>query len=79
MEKLKAKYLGETDAFGLENGVIYDVISVELGVADTKWFRIVLEDDDDDGSGTPGYLYPEWAFEIISLDEDEKKYFPEMD
>lgn len=61
---MKARFLGKTDPLALTNGTIYDVISVETGPADTKWYRIALEDDDDDGSGTAGYLYPEEDFKI---------------
>lgn len=60
---MKAKYIGETDPLGLTNGDIYEVISVEEGPAGTKWYRIELADDDDDGSGLPGYLYYAKLFE----------------
>ena len=62
---MKVRYLGETDILGLTHHAVYEVITVEDGPADTKWYRIVLEDDDDDGSGLEGYLY--WAddFEIV--------------
>lgn len=62
---MKAKFLGETDVLSLTCGEIYDILSVELGPDDSKWFRVVLEDDDDDESGLPGYLYPAEDFEIV--------------
>lgn len=46
--------------FSLIQGKIYDVIDVEDGL-----YRIIDEDDDDDGSGVPGYLYPPALFEIV--------------
>ena len=41
-------------------GKIYDVLDVEEG-----WYRIVDEDEDDDASNIPGYLYPPNLFEIV--------------
>ncbi len=67
---MKVRYLGETDILGLTHHAVYEVIAVEDGPADTKWYRIVLEDDDDDGSGLEGYLYPADAFVAA---EDEAK------
>ncbi len=45
--------------FSLIQGKIYDVIDVEDGL-----YRII-DEDDDDGSGVPGYLYPPALFEIM--------------
>ena len=63
---MKVKYLGETDPLALTKGEVYDVIAVEYGPANTKWYRIALENDDDDGSGVAGYLYSENDFAIMN-------------
>ena len=62
---MKARYTGETDPLGLTKNEVYEVISVEEGPANTEWYRIVLEDDDDDGSDVAGYLYAAGAFESV--------------
>lgn len=59
------RYRGESNPLALTKGAEYEVISIEMGPADSRWYRIVLEDDDDDGSGVPGYLYPAELFEIV--------------
>lgn len=56
---MKVKYLGESNPFALLNGKVYDVISVEDGPGDTKWYRIVDETEED-------YLYIDEDFEIVS-------------
>ncbi|MGN1399343.1 MAG: hypothetical protein ACI4WG_05045 [Erysipelotrichaceae bacterium] len=53
MERLKVKWLGKTDNFGLIEGKIYEVISIEK-----EWYRIVDETGED-------YLYPPEKFEIV--------------
>ncbi|MDR1708615.1 MAG: hypothetical protein LBS70_02725 [Candidatus Accumulibacter sp.] len=50
---MKVRYTGESDPFGLINGKVHDVLSVE-----DEWYRIVDETDDD-------CLYPPDVFEII--------------
>jgi hypothetical protein len=50
---LKVRYIKETKGGGLNNGQIYDVISVEEG-----WYRIIDNSDED-------YLYPPELFEIV--------------
>ena len=62
---MKARFLGETDPLSLKNGEVYDVISIETGPAGTQWFRIALENDDDDGSELKGYLYSAASFEGV--------------
>jgi hypothetical protein len=57
---MKIRFLGETGATTLVHGKVYDVISIEDG-----WYRIIDEDEDDDASGIPGYLYPPNLFEIV--------------
>lgn len=52
-EKIIVKYLGKTDAFALNNGKFYEVISIER-----NWFRIIDETGED-------YLYPPELFEIV--------------
>lgn len=62
---MKVRYKGKTDPIGLKNGKEYEVLAVVGEPKEYKWYRIALETDDDDGSGIPGYLYPEGDFEII--------------
>lgn len=50
---MKAKFLGKFDTLALENGKIYDVVSIEKG-----WLRIMTELGED-------YLFPPEHFEII--------------
>lgn len=52
-KRLIVKYLGKTDAFALNNGKFYEVISIER-----NWFRIIDETGED-------YLYPPELFEIV--------------
>lgn len=59
MERLKVKWKGKTDYFGLTNGKIYDVLSVEKG-----WYRIVDETGED-------YLYPPEKFEQVNETENK--------
>lgn len=53
---MRARYLGEP-LVALEQGKIYDVISVEKG-----WLRIMTEIGDD-------YLFPPNLFEVIDDDK----------
>ena len=53
MTPKKVKYLGELDTVALDDGKIYDVISIEKG-----WYRIMTELDED-------YLFPPELFEIV--------------
>lgn len=62
---MKVRFIGETSPLFLTHNDVYEVISIEDGPGESKWYRVVLEDDDDDGSGTPGYLYSAEAFEIV--------------
>ena len=71
------RYKGESNPLALTKNMEYEVISIEIGTADSKWYRIVLEDDDDDGSGVPGYLYPAGDFEIVRDSQQEVKYLGE--
>ena len=57
---MKVEFLGNTGATTLINGKVYEVISVEQG-----WYRIIDEDQDDDDSDVPGYLYPPELFKIV--------------
>jgi hypothetical protein len=50
---LRVRYIKETKGGGLNNGEIYDVLSVEKG-----WYRIIDSSDED-------YLYPPDEFEIV--------------
>ena len=50
---MKVRYIGKTKGGGLNNGEIYEVLSVEKG-----WYRIIDSSDED-------YLYPPEEFEII--------------
>lgn len=52
----KVKYLGELDTVALDDGKIYDVISIEKG-----WYRIMTELDED-------YLFPPELFEVVEKD-----------
>lgn len=56
---MEVKYLGETGITTLIHGKIYEVIGIEK-----DWYRIIDEDEDDD-SDIPGYLYPPELFEIV--------------
>ncbi len=58
---MKVKWLGKSDYFGLTNGKIYDVLSVEKG-----WYRIVDETGED-------YLYPPEKFEIVDVISEENQ------
>ena len=49
----KVKYLGGLNTVALDNGKIYDIISIEKG-----WYRIMTELDED-------YLFPPDLFEIV--------------
>ena len=49
----KVKYLGELDTVALDDGKVYDVISIEKG-----WYRIITELDED-------YLFPPELFEVV--------------
>ena len=55
---MKAKYSGQSDSLMLLNGKVYEVISVEDGPSNTKWYRVVDETGDD-------YLYLSDDFEIV--------------
>jgi len=50
---LKVRYIKETKTFGLVNGKIYDVLSIEK-----DWYRIIDTTGED-------YLYPPEEFEIV--------------
>ena len=50
---MKAKYIGETESHTLDNGKIYEILSVERG-----WYRVVDKSGED-------YLYPAEEFEIV--------------
>ena len=50
---MKVRYIKETKNGGLNNGQIYDVLSVEK-----DWYRIIDNSDED-------YLYPPEEFEIV--------------
>lgn len=50
---MKVKFLGKVQTPALENGKVYEVMSVEKG-----WFRIVTELDED-------YLFPPEQFQIV--------------
>lgn len=56
---MKVKYLGEWDTIALEDGKVYNVMSIEKG-----WYRIMTELDED-------YLFPPKLFEIV---EDQEKH-----
>ena len=51
---MKVKYLGKVDTIALEEGKVYEVLSIEMG-----WFRIMTELDED-------YLFPPTQFEIVN-------------
>ena len=53
MDGMKVTYLEESNPLQLENGKIYNVISIERGL-----YRIIDETDED-------YLYPIGMFEIV--------------
>lgn len=55
---MKAKYSGQSDSLMLLNGKVYEVISVEDGPSNTKWYRVIDETGDD-------YLYLSDDFEIV--------------
>lgn len=57
---MRAQYFGESDSLGLEDGKIYDVLSIEGG-----WFRVVDGSEED-------YLYPSDIFQIVDgkIDKD---------
>ena len=61
---MKVKYIGATD-ISLENGKIYDVISIECGS-----YRIVDDTEED-------YLFSPEEFEIVS--DDDRKHLEEKD
>lgn len=50
---MKVKYLGEIKTVALEDGKIYNVMSIERG-----WYRIMTELDED-------YLFPPEHFEVV--------------
>lgn len=50
---MKVKFLGKVQTLALENGKVYEVMSVEKG-----WFRIMTELDED-------YLFPPEQFQIV--------------
>lgn len=50
---MKVKFLGKVQTLALENGKVYEVMSVEMG-----WFRIMTELDED-------YLFPPEQFQIV--------------
>jgi len=57
---MKVKFIGETCVVGLDNGFVYNVISVEKG-----WYRIVDKSGVYPDEKLPGYLYPPELFEIV--------------
>lgn len=59
---MKVRFCGETGATTLIHGRVYDVISISI---EKDWYRIADEDEDDDASDIPGYLYPSNLFEIV--------------
>lgn len=50
---MKVKYLGKVKTVALEDGKIYNIMSIERG-----WYRIMTELDED-------YLFPPEHFEVI--------------
>ena len=50
---MKVKLIGKVQTLALENGKVYEVMSVEKG-----WFRIMTELDED-------YLFPPEQFQIV--------------
>lgn len=50
---MKVKFIGKVQTLALENGKVYEVMSVEKG-----WFRIMTELDED-------YLFPPEQFQIV--------------
>lgn len=50
---MRAKYIGPTESYSLDNGKVYDILSVENG-----WYRVIDKSGED-------YLYPPEEFEII--------------
>ncbi|HEM4879123.1 TPA: hypothetical protein ACGOXV_000524 [Streptococcus suis] len=50
---MRAKYIGKTESHTLDNGKIYEILSIEHG-----WYRVVDKSGED-------YLYPAEEFEII--------------
>ena len=55
---MKVKVIGNFDTLAVEQGKVYEVISIERG-----WYRIMTELDED-------YLFPPELFEIIDDDDD---------
>lgn len=51
---MKARYIGKTESNTLDNGVVYDILSVEQG-----WYRVVDKSGED-------YLYPAKEFEVVN-------------
>lgn len=58
---MKVRYIGETKSHTLNNGQIYNVLSVEKG-----WYRIIDKSGED-------YLYPPEKFEIIENNTQQLK------
>ena len=50
---MRVKYIADHETLALEEGKVYDVMSIEKG-----WYRIMTELDED-------YLFPPEAFEIV--------------
>lgn len=51
---MKAKYIGKSESYALDNGKIYKILSV-----DQAWYRVIDESGED-------YLYPAEVFEIVT-------------
>lgn len=51
---MKAKYIGKTESHTLDNGKIYEILSV-----DQAWYRVIDKSGED-------YLYPAEVFEIVT-------------
>ncbi|HFR3977281.1 TPA: hypothetical protein ACHVI3_001408 [Streptococcus suis] len=51
---MRSKYIGKTESHTLDNGKIYEILSVEQG-----WYRMIDKSGED-------YLYPAEEFEIVT-------------